>query len=214
MEHVWGFQGWDFIERFFSSSMLFVLNQECCGSCQYNLPVTWCQYNSESKLCTAHYFGEHYISVIIITSHYYCYNYYSCFYLLFFSTCFVLLPFLVFIFLWCQDTINIIASIVIFINFLIFFSFSSSYCYVLRKLMGKQWGFSAQLTILYQNGCMSHKNSGMTFTFMWDLVSLCIFNLTYTIPLVGHGQGLVHSTWSTRNFLNTYHVLSLSYKGL
>ena len=116
-------------------------------------------------------------------------------------------------FLWCQDTINIIASIVIFINFLIFFSFSSSY-YVLRKLMGKQWGFSAQLTILYQNGCMSHKNSGMTFTFMWDLVSLCIFNLTYTIPLVGHGQGLVHSTWSTRNFLNTYHVLSLSYKGL
>ena len=118
--------------------MLFVLNQECCGSCQHNLPVTWCQYNSESKLCTAHYFGEHYISVIIITSHYYCYNYYSCFYLLFFSTCFVLLPFLVFIFLWCQDTINIIASIVIFINFLIFFLF----LLLIVMYWGSSWGSS------------------------------------------------------------------------
>ena len=47
------------------------------------------------------------------------------------------------------------------------------------------------------------ENSGMIFTFMWNLESLCIHNLTYTILLVGHGQGLVHSTCLTWGFLNT-----------
>ena len=37
----------------------------------------------------------------------------------------------------------------------------------------------------------------MTFTFMRNLESLCIHNLAYTIPLVGHGKGLVHSTCLT-----------------
>ena len=78
--------------------------------------------------------------------------------------------------------------------------------YVLRKLMGKPWGFSAQDAILCQNGWMPHKNSEVTIKFMWNLDSLCIHNLAYTIPLVGYGQGLVHSTCLTWDFLNTYHM--------
>ena len=50
------------------------------------------------------------------------------------------------------------------------------------------------------------KNSGMTLTFMWNLELLCIHNLPYTIPLVGYGQGVVHSTCLTWDFLNTYHM--------
>ena len=50
------------------------------------------------------------------------------------------------------------------------------------------------------------KNSGIIFTFMSNLESLCIYNLAYTIPLVGHGQGLVHNTCLTWDFLNTYHM--------
>ena len=50
------------------------------------------------------------------------------------------------------------------------------------------------------------KNSGMTFTFIWNLESLCIHNLAYTISLVEHGQGLGHSTCLIWDFLNTYHM--------
>ena len=78
--------------------------------------------------------------------------------------------------------------------------------YVLRRLMGKPWGFSAQDAILCQNGWMPHKNSEVTIKFMWNLDSLCIHNLANTIPLVGYGQGLVHSTCLTWDFLNTYHM--------
>ena len=55
-------------------------------------------------------------------------------------------------------------------------------------------------------GACPMKNSGMTFTVMWNLESLCILNLAYTIPLVGHGQGLVHSICLTWDFLNTYEM--------
>ena len=50
------------------------------------------------------------------------------------------------------------------------------------------------------------KNSGMNFTFIWNLEPLCIHNLAYTILLVRHGQGLMHSTCLTWDFLNTYHM--------
>ena len=80
------------------------------------------------------------------------------------------------------------------------------YCFILRKLMGKPWDFSAQDAILCQNECKSYENSGMTFTFMWNQESMCIHNVAYTIPLVLHGQGLVHSTCLTWDFLNTYHM--------
>ena len=55
-------------------------------------------------------------------------------------------------------------------------------------------------------GACPMKSSGITFTFTWNLESLCIHNLAYTIPLVGHGQGLVHSTCLTWDFSNTYHM--------
>ena len=72
------------------------------------------------------------------------------------------------------------------------------------------WGsrevFQPKMPYYAKMGACPMKNSGMTFTFMWNLESLCIHNLAYTIPLVGHGQGLVHSTCLTWDFLNTYHM--------
>ena len=66
--------------------------------------------------------------------------------------------------------------------------------------------FQPKMLYYAKMGTCPMKNSGMTFTFMWNLESLCIHNLAYTIPLVGHGQGLVHSTCLTWDFLNTYHM--------
>ena len=70
------------------------------------------------------------------------------------------------------------------------------------------WGscdvFQPKMPYYTKMGTCPMKNSGMTFTVMWNLESLCILNLAYTIPLVGHGQGLVHSICLTWDFLNTY----------
>ena len=49
-------------------------------------------------------------------------------------------------------------------------------------------------------------NSGMTFTYMLNQESLFIHNLAFKIALVGHGQGFVHSTCLTWDFLITYHM--------
>ena len=76
---------------------------------------------------------------------------------------------------------------------------------------GSSWGcrevFQPKMPYYDEMGASPMKSSGMTFTFMWNLEALCIQNLAYTIPLVGLGQGLVHSTCLTWDFLNTYHML-------
>ena len=71
---------------------------------------------------------------------------------------------------------------------------------------GSREDFQPKIPYYAKMGACPMKNSGMTFTFMWNLESLCIHNLAYTIPLVGHGQGLVHSTCLTWDFLNTSHM--------
>ena len=75
---------------------------------------------------------------------------------------------------------------------------------------GSSWGsrevFQPKMPYYAKMGACPMKNSGMTFTFMWNLESLFIHNLAYTIPLVGHGQGLVHRTCLTWDLLNTYHM--------
>ena len=105
------------------------------------------------------------------------------------------------------------------------FRFFSSFYYLLKPKIylllliflllllywGSSWGsrelFQPKMPYYAKMGACSRKNSGMAFTFMWNLESLCIHNLAYTIPLVGHGQGLVHSTCLTWDFLNTYDML-------
>ena len=69
---------------------------------------------------------------------------------------------------------------------------------------GSRVAFQPKMPYYAKTGACPMKNRGMTFIFMWNQVSLCIHNLAYTIPLVGHGQGLVHSTCLTWDFLNTY----------
>ena len=75
---------------------------------------------------------------------------------------------------------------------------------------GSSWGsrkvFLPKMPYFAKMSACPMKNSEMTFIFMWNLESLCIHNLAYTIPLVGHGQGLVYSTCLTWNFFNTYHM--------
>ena len=75
---------------------------------------------------------------------------------------------------------------------------------------GNSWGsrevFQPKMPYYAKMGTCPMKNSGMTFIFMCNLESLCIHNLAYTILLVGYGQGLVHSTCLTWDFLNTYHM--------
>ena len=66
--------------------------------------------------------------------------------------------------------------------------------------------FQPKMPYYAKMGACPTKNSRMTFRFFWNLESLCIHNLAYTISLVGHGQVLVHRTFSTWNFLNTYHM--------
>ena len=56
---------------------------------------------------------------------------------------------------------------------------------------------------------MSHEKQWNDFHIYVEsgvIISLFIHNLAYTIPLVGHGPGLVHSTCLTWDFLNTYHM--------
>ena len=80
---------------------------------------------------------------------------------------------------------------------------------VLRKLMGEPCVVLAQDVILCQNGRMSHEkqwNGLHIYVESGVIISLFIHNLAYTIPLVGHGQGLVHSTCLTWDFLNTYYM--------
>ena len=79
----------------------------------------------------------------------------------------------------------------------------------LRKLMGEPWGVSAQEAILCQSERMSHEkqwNDRQIYVESGVIISLYIHNLAYTIPLVGHGQGLVHSTCLTWDFLSAYHM--------
>ena len=71
---------------------------------------------------------------------------------------------------------------------------------------GSREAFQPKMPYYAKTGACPMKNRGMTFTFIWNQVSLCIHKLAYTIPLVGHGQGLVHSTCLTWDFLNTYHM--------
>ena len=77
--------------------------------------------------------------------------------------------------------------------------------FVLLLYWGSSWGsretFQPKMSYYAKMGACPMKNSGMTFTFMWNLESLFIYNLAYTIPLVGHGQGLVHCTCLTWDFL-------------
>ena len=88
----------------------------------------------------------------------------------------------------------------------IFYHYYYYYYYVLRKLMGKPWGFSAQDAILCQNGYMAHEKQWNDFQIYLKPRVTVYHNLTYTIPLVRHGQELVHSTCLTWDFLNTYHM--------
>ena len=75
---------------------------------------------------------------------------------------------------------------------------------------GSSWGnrevFQPKMPYYAKMGACPMKNSAMTLAFMWNLESLCIHNFPYTISLVGHSQGLVHSTCLTWDFLNAYHM--------
>ena len=75
---------------------------------------------------------------------------------------------------------------------------------------GSSWGsrevFQPKLPYYAKMGTCPMKNSGITFTFMWNLEPLFIHNPAYTIPLVGHSQGLLHSSCLTWDFLNTSHM--------
>ena len=75
--------------------------------------------------------------------------------------------------------------------------------------MDEPWGVSAEDAILCQNGGMSHEKHWSDLHIYVEsgvIISLVIHNITYTIPLVAHGPGLVHSTCVTWDFLNTYHM--------
>ena len=87
---------------------------------------------------------------------------------------------------------------------------NTKWSFISTMYWGSSWGsrevFQPKMPYYAKMGVCPIKNGGMTFTFMWNLEFLYIRNLAYTIPFVAHGQGLVHSTCLTWDFLNTYHM--------
>ena len=89
----------------------------------------------------------------------------------------------------------------LFVFLLLFLVFLFCFIIVLRSSRGSREAFQPKMSYYAKMGACPIKNSGMTFTFMWNLESLFIHSLAYTVPLVGHGQGLVHCTCLTWKFL-------------
>ena len=111
------------------------------GRC-FKLFFVYCLYFKNHLNLTSFLFKSKFLSLQICNSAHvlsHCYDYYNyfSFYLLWLFL-HVLLLFFIFIVLWCQE-INIIASIVIFINFLISFSFLFSLFLLLLLLLLLLW---------------------------------------------------------------------------
>ena len=82
------------------------------------------------------------------------------------------------------------------------------YYYYYCMYWGSSWAsreaFQPKMPYYAKMAACPMKNRGMIFTFMWNLESLFIRNLTYTSLMLGHGQRLVHHTCLTWDFLNTW----------
>ena len=93
------------------------------------------------------------------------------------------------IFDWFLQLYHYTIVIIIIINIIIII--------VLRKFMGKPWGFSAKDAILCQNGRMSHEKQWNDLQIYVESGVNVYPQPPYTIPLVGHGQGLEYSCCSS-----------------
>ena len=122
-------------------------------------------------------------------------------------------------FLFIFNILRFFTSITV-VLFLLFYisllALLSLYYYVLRKLMGKPWGFSAKMPYYAKMGACPMKNSGTTFTFMWNLESLCIHNLTYTRVgawhLLNMSQYLSHVlSWSPATWMWTMNDVTVAF---
>ena len=121
---------------------------------------------------------------------------------------------------WIRSPYIIISIAVAVVSLVLLFLVLSFYYYfiflniifdiIIIMYWGGSWGsrdvFQPKMPYYAKMGACLMKNSGLTFTFIWKLESLCIHNLAYTTQLVGHGQGLVHSTCLTWDFLDTYRM--------
>ena len=120
------------------------------------------------------------------------------------------------IYIWTQHHLNV-ANLCLQLSFMnvinnssviteicLYFHLRAHYYYYYywgKSVHTSQWGRLAQIAILCQSGHMSHKTS-------WVVNAILRHSLTYTIPLVGHGQGLVLCTYKSWNFLNNHHTSS------